>query len=164
MDYKFSHPEKIIESVSALRDFKGRRDLIFVSGCFDILHIGHLDLLRQAKEVVGEDGSLLVALHDDESIKENKGESRPINSLEVRMDLLTELTCVDYVMPWYGWKNIADFVVNLSPPYIAVTQGGYRNKSVRDVANSIGASLKVVRFREGFSTSEIIKLLGEESL
>lgn len=164
MDYKFVRAEKIIESVKALRDLKGRKDLIFVSGCFDILHIGHLDLLRNAKSVVGEDGVLLVALHDDDSIQENKGKDRPVNSLEIRMDMISELDCVDFVMPWYGWKNISDFVINLSPPFIGVTEGNYRNKSVRDVATSIGATLKVVRFREGFSTSKIIKLLSDEGV
>jgi D-beta-D-heptose 7-phosphate kinase/D-beta-D-heptose 1-phosphate adenosyltransferase len=69
--------------------------IIMTNGCFDILHIGHVTYLEQAK---GLGGRLCVAVNSDESVRRLKGESRPINGLQERMALLAALSCVDWVV------------------------------------------------------------------
>jgi D-beta-D-heptose 7-phosphate kinase/D-beta-D-heptose 1-phosphate adenosyltransferase len=133
---------------------KSQKELVFVSGCFDVLHFGHINFLRQAK---AEGEKLLVVLHDDDSIKKKKGEGRPINPLGFRMELIKELESVDYVTSWHGWEDIADFVIELKPGILAVTEGNYERKSYQDVADKIGAKIIPLKFLKEVSSSEIIK-------
>lgn len=73
------------------RDYK----LIMTNGCFDILHEGHLDLLKYAKQIGDK---LVVAVNSDKSVRRLKGDSRPINPLNYRMNFLASLEFVDYVV------------------------------------------------------------------
>ena len=73
------------------RDFK----LVFSNGCFDLIHRGHLELLKYAKSLGDK---LVVAINSDASVKELKGNSRPINNLIDRMEVLSSLEVVDYVV------------------------------------------------------------------
>ena len=68
--------------------------IIFTNGCFDILHRGHLELLKYCKSL----GKVVVGLNSDESIKKLKGSSRPINPQEDRKAILEALICVDKVI------------------------------------------------------------------
>lgn len=67
------------------------------SGCFDILHVGHLNTLKKAKSL-GD--ILVVCLSSDEQIRSLKGESRPINNFEDRLNLFKTIECVDYILPY----------------------------------------------------------------
>lgn len=129
---------------------------IFVSGVFDILHPGHIRFLKQAKNQVGESGKLIVALHDDNSIRKKKGNSRPVNSLKDRIFVLKALKCVDEVIPWHGWENIEELVRELKPDYIAVSGNEYKLKTVEKVAKDIGAELVIFSKSEKYSTTNII--------
>lgn len=83
---KFVKPQDLIK-----RDFK----LAFTNGCFDILHSGHLHMLKFAKT---KGDKLVVALNSDKSIKRLKGNSRPINSLEERIKILSSVEYVDFIV------------------------------------------------------------------
>lgn len=67
-----------------------------VSGCFDILHIGHIHLFEFAKANVDR---LIVGVDEDQSIRNTKGMNRPINSQESRMAFLSHISLIDYVFP-----------------------------------------------------------------
>lgn len=87
-----------MSKIIALKDIpKVRQDKILVTtnGTFDILHVGHLRILQQAK-TFGD--ILLVLVNSDSSVQHNKGPQRPIIPLKERMEMLTGLACVDYVM------------------------------------------------------------------
>lgn len=72
------------------------KPLVFTNGCFDILHRGHVTYLEQARNL---GASLIVAANSDASVKrQNKGDDRPMNTLEDRMALLASLQCVDAVI------------------------------------------------------------------
>ena len=73
------------------RDFK----LVFTNGCVDLIHRGHLELLKYAKSLGDK---LVVAVNSDSSVKKLKGNSRPINNLIDRMEVLSGLEVVDYVV------------------------------------------------------------------
>lgn len=69
-------------------------EVIFTNGCFDILHPGHVRYLAQSR-TLGD--RLIVALNDDDSVRRLKGESRPINTLADRAEVVAALCCVDAV-------------------------------------------------------------------
>jgi D-glycero-beta-D-manno-heptose 1-phosphate adenylyltransferase len=72
----------------------GRR-IAFANGCFDILHVGHTRYLTASAE---EADVLIVAINDDESVRQLKGEGRPILPAAARAELVAALACVDYVV------------------------------------------------------------------
>jgi rfaE bifunctional protein nucleotidyltransferase chain/domain len=88
---------KIIQSHSDLDEHLSRlkRPLVFTNGCFDILHLGHISYLEEARN---KGASMIVALNSDSSVKrQNKGDDRPINPLQDRMAVMASLQCVDAV-------------------------------------------------------------------
>jgi len=81
---------------------KKKQRIVLTSGCFDILHVGHLEHLREAKK---EGDILLVCLSNDEQIKKLKGKERPINNYEDRINLFKSIPYVDYII-LYSEENI----------------------------------------------------------
>jgi D-beta-D-heptose 7-phosphate kinase/D-beta-D-heptose 1-phosphate adenosyltransferase len=81
------------ERFLAKRDFK----MVFTNGCFDIIHAGHIDYLRFAKS---KGDKLVVGVNTDESVKRLKGDGRPVNCLEQRLEVLRSLDLVDFVVPF----------------------------------------------------------------
>jgi cytidyltransferase-like protein len=136
---------------------KRPENIVFVSGVFDILHEGHFVFLKEAKQIVGDSGVLLVAVHDDDSVREKKGPERPFNTLDIRLGNLDRIVDVDFVMPWYGWNNIIEFVKKLKPEYLAVTDGDPYIEKKQEIMDELGGRLVVVTERlEDFSTTKII--------
>jgi rfaE bifunctional protein nucleotidyltransferase chain/domain len=74
-----------------------RKSIILTSGCYDVLHVGHLHTLKEAK-TLGD--KLIVCLSSDEQIRALKGETRPINKFEDRLNLFKTIECVDYIIPY----------------------------------------------------------------
>ena len=86
----------------AVRVAKSRGErIVFTNGCFDILHAGHVDYLKDASR---EGDRLIVAINSDESAHRLKGEGRPINPLDRRMTMLAGLAAVDWV--WSALRRI----------------------------------------------------------
>jgi len=89
---------KIISNIADIDDFlpKLKQPMVFTNGCFDILHRGHVTYLQEARNL---GSSLIVGVNSDNSVKrQNKGDDRPINTLEDRMSILASLECVDAVI------------------------------------------------------------------
>jgi D-beta-D-heptose 7-phosphate kinase/D-beta-D-heptose 1-phosphate adenosyltransferase len=86
--------------------------MVVVNGCFDMMHAGHISLLKKAKSLGRRDPILIVGINSDESIRSLKGESRPIISQEERLFCIRELKCVDMAFIF----DSVDFA-----PYLAVT-------------------------------------------
>ena len=85
--------------------------VIFTNGCFDILHIGHVKLLKYAKSLGSR---LIVGINSDCSVKRLKGSSRPINNLNNRKELLESLSCVDEVISLvFGYLHISDVYMHI---------------------------------------------------
>lgn len=70
-------------------------DRIWVNGCFDILHVGHIRMLRYAKSIANE---VIVGVDSDTKVKNDKGDGRPINNANDRMEVLHSLESVDHVV------------------------------------------------------------------
>ena len=89
---------------------------VFVNGTFDILHRGHLELLRYAKSF----GYVIVGIDTDECIKEKKGPTRPINNQEERKFLLENLKTVDEVIFFSSEPEFEELIKSLKPDIIVV--------------------------------------------
>ena len=74
---------------------KNKMKVAFTNGCFDILHLGHLEILTKSKEFGDR---LIVAVNSDESVRKLKGKERPINNFQTRSNILASFSFVDYVI------------------------------------------------------------------
>jgi D-beta-D-heptose 7-phosphate kinase/D-beta-D-heptose 1-phosphate adenosyltransferase len=101
--------------------------IIFVNGTFDLLHAGHLKLLRFAKNL---GGFVIVAIDSDERVRTLKGPSRPINSAQDRKDLLLALKYVNNVHIFSSDEGLSSFIKGLSVMWevIMVKGSDYRGK------------------------------------
>ena len=124
--------------------------IVFTNGCFDILHLGHIKYLEEAKSY-GD--VLILGLNSDSSVRKIKGESRPINPQSDRAHILSALEVVDYVVIFDDETPYE--LISLIEPDILVKGGDYFNKDV--VGQDIAKELKIVGFIEGRSSSETIQ-------
>jgi D-beta-D-heptose 7-phosphate kinase/D-beta-D-heptose 1-phosphate adenosyltransferase len=133
--------------------------IIMTNGCFDLLHAGHVAYLEQAK-TLGD--RLCVAVNSDASVKQLKGESRPINALKERMAVLAALACVDWVVD-FTEETPERLYCNLLPDVI-VKGGDYSPEQVvgGDCVIKAGGEVKILQFVDGQSTTAMInKARGE---
>ena len=98
---------------------------IWVNGCFDVLHIGHISLLEYAKTL----GHVLVGVDSDERVKQLKGEDRPINSVEDRIKMLKSLKFVDDVCMFDTDTELND-ILYLYQPDVIVIGDEYESKNI----------------------------------
>ncbi len=136
---------------------KGGKKVVMTNGCFDLLHPGHVSYLKEAK-LLGD--HLVVAVNADESVKQLKGDTRPINALQHRMTMLAALDGVDWVVPFS--EGTPQRLICQVKPDILVKGGDYK---VHEVAgNQCAGETKILSFVDGFSTSNMIeKILGEQN-
>lgn len=98
---------------------------IWVNGCFDVLHVGHIQLLEYAKTL----GHVLVGLDSDERVKQLKGDDRPINSLEHRIKMLKSLEFVDDVITFDTDTELNDILYVYQPDVIVIGDE-YKTKKI----------------------------------
>lgn len=138
------------------------KKVVLVGGCFDLLHFGHIEFLRQAK-ACGD--YLLVALESDKKIKQLKGDGRPIHNQTQRRQMLEALSFVNKVISLPMMHDDADYfnlVKRIKPAVIAVTQGDPILTKKQQQAEIVGAKLVVIPKIHTPSTSQLAKLLGLE--
>jgi len=135
---------------------KNGERIIMTNGCFDILHVGHIDYLAKAKQL-GE--RLIVAVNDDFSTRRLKGKDRPINLLEHRMAVLSALESVDWVIP-FSEDTPERLICRILPDFL-VKGGDYKVEEIagRQCVIENGGKVVVLEFKERCSTSLIIKTI-----
>ena len=143
---------KTFKEIAAIVDeLKNKnKKIIFTNGCFDILHIGHVQYLEKAKSF-GD--ILIIGLNSDLSVKNLKGKNRPINSQSNRAHILAALEVVDYVVIFDEDTPLK--LIELIKPDILVKGSDYKGKEV--IGSEIAKELRLVEFVQNSSTSEIIK-------
>jgi D-beta-D-heptose 7-phosphate kinase/D-beta-D-heptose 1-phosphate adenosyltransferase len=151
-----------IEELLALRGSARHQGetVVMTNGCFDLLHAGHVAYLEQA-QALGD--RLIVAVNDDNSVKQLKGEGRPLNPLLQRMQVLAGLRAVDWVIP-FSADTPRELIAQVLPD-ILVKGGDYKVEEIAGhkevLAN--GGSVKILQFVPGCSTTNIItKIKNEE--
>jgi len=130
--------------------------IVMTNGCFDILHIGHVQYLTQARQLGDR---LIVAINDDNSVRRLKGKERPINTLERRVAVLSALNCVDWVVP-FSEDTPRDLICQVLPD-ILVKGGDYQVHEIagNDCVFENGGQVLVLDLIENCSTTKIIKAL-----
>jgi len=138
------------------RALAGTYRVVATNGCFDILHAGHVHYLQEAKK---KGHILIVGINSDRSVKQVKGNDRPINSQIDRAYVLSGLLCVDYVTI-FPQKTATRFLEK-AKPNVYVKGGDYtlENMNPREVnvLEKCESSILTVDFMDGRSTTDTIK-------
>lgn len=135
---------------------KSGKKIVFSNGCFDILHVGHIEYLKQAK-ALGD--ILVIGLNSDSSIKKLKGPSRPINNQIDREKLLIALGCVDFVIVFD--EETPQNLIEKIKPDILVKGGDYKIENI--IGREFAKEVKVLDFIPNKSTTNIIKKIKGDS-
>ena len=141
--------------VRRLRPLKRQgRKVVFTNGCFDLIHAGHVRLLRQARRA---GGVLVVAVNSDASVRRLKGEGRPILPLKERMEILDHLNMVDFVVSFPDATPLR--LIQKIQPDVLIKGGDYCLKKMAGSKEVISWNGRVVSglFVKGKSTSGIIR-------
>lgn len=132
---------------------RGKR-IVFTNGCFDLLHVGHVRYLRQAR-ALGD--VLVVAVNSDRSVRKLKGETRPIQNEQDRLEILASLDSVDYVTLFDEDTPLA--VIERLQPDVLVKGGDWpRHRIVgRNVVEKRGGRVVTIPYVEGASTTDLVR-------
>lgn len=136
-----------------LQDNQGKK-LVFTNGCFDILHLGHVEYLNEAK---AQGDKLIVAINSDRSVRELKGPDRPINNEHDRAQMLLNLKSVDCVVVFDEETPLE--IIQLINPNVLVKGGDWKINQIvgSDYVIKNGGEVKSLMFKNGYSTSNLIK-------
>ena len=147
---------KLKERVTSLQEANNK--VVFTNGCFDILHPGHIQYLKQSKDL-GD--FLIVGLNSDSSVKKLKGTSRPINKEQVRSQNLIKLDYVDAVIIFNEDTPIQ--LIKSLKPNILTKGGDYKESDIvgSKFVEKNGGQVKILPLFKGYSTTNIIQGKGK---
>lgn len=133
--------------------------VVATNGCFDILHVGHVRYLIAARKL-GE--VLVVGLNGDDSVRQLKGEGRPVNREQDRAEVLAALESVDYVTI-FPEKRATNFL-RAAAPAVYAKGGDYTADTLdpeeRAVLDEFSTRIEIIPFEKGYSTSELLTRIG----
>lgn len=143
--------EEMLQVRSELRA-QGRK-LVFTNGCFDLLHVGHVRYLNQAR-ALGD--ALVVAINSDRSVRENKGKSRPLVPEAERAEVLSALACVDYVTIFD--EATPQSVIDAIVPDVLVKGADWGLSEIvgRETVEKAGGVVRNITLVPGRSTTSIV--------
>ena len=143
------------ELATLLEPTRGRGARVaLTNGCFDVLHVGHVRLLRAARELAD---LLVVALNSDASARANKGDGRPLVPLAERMELLAALEGVDYVTS-FGEPTAAVLLAHLRPEiHVKGTDWTVETVPERDVVQGYGGRIVIAGDPKTHASSDLIR-------
>lgn len=158
IDQKIIPIDQVQELSSNLRN--NEKTIVFTNGCFDILHVGHVQYL-QAAASLGD--ILVIGLNSDNSVARLKGEKRPIVPQDERAYLLSSLSIVDYVVIFD--EDTPFRLISAVLPNILVKGGDYIAEEIvgYDIVTNNGGRVEIIPFVKGKSTTNIIKKILEST-
>jgi len=143
----------------ALKDARAAGRVIgFTNGCFDILHLGHIRYLQEARSACD---ILVVGVNSDASVKRLKGPSRPVSPEQARLEVLAALECVD-LLTLFDEDTPQTLIESLTPD-VLFKGGDWEEKDIAGAAHvrSRGGKVSIIRFVEGYSTTGLIENMRE---
>ena len=149
--------DKITDLATALRRIAGWKaageKIVFTNGCFDILHLGHVDYLEKARGLADR---LVLGLNTDASIRRLKGESRPVVPEHARGRVMAALWFVDVVIPFE--ENTPIRLIEAVKPDILVKGDDYTFENIigADFVISTGGKVQTIPLVKGYSTTQLI--------
>lgn len=149
---KLKSIRQITRIASGLR--RAGKRIVFTNGCFDILHVGHVRVLSEAKSL-GD--VLVVGLNRDISVKSLKGSGRPVTGEKERAEVISALTAVDYVV--FFKEKTPERLIRAVRPDTLVKGGDWDKKNMvgAEFVESYGGQVKPLRFVKGHSTTNLIE-------
>lgn len=146
--------DQLVKAVDHYR--KNRKKIVFTNGCFDLLHIGHVRYLQQAKSL-GD--ILIVGINTDASVQVLKGPTRPVQNENDRAEILSSLKAVDHTVLFSEDTPIE--LIKLIKPDTLVKGGDWKIEQIVgwDFVQSYGGQVRSLQFVDGRSTTGIIKKL-----
>jgi FAD synthetase len=136
------------------------KKIVLVGGCFDIIHLGHIAFLNNAKR---KGNFLIVLLESDKSIKKLKGPTRPIYTQDIRAKNLESINSIDLIIKIPQLTTDAEYsklVKRIEPDIIAVTKGDPILSKKRTHAKAVHAQvIEVIERQQEYSTSKLVKNL-----
>lgn len=148
--------QELVREINRLKN--AGKKIVFTNGCFDILHAGHTKYLALAKE---EGDILVVGVNSDKSVKSIKGEKRPIVPQMQRAEVLSGLSCVDYIT-FFDESDPLNLIMDISPD-VLVKGDDWAEENIigADHVRATGGRVVRVSIVPGISTSSIIKRILE---
>ena len=155
---KLKSREEIAHTCRSLKE-QGLR-IAFTNGCFDLLHFGHVQLMRFAR---AQADVLIVGVNSDASVRELKGPGRPVNSVEVRTRILAALDDVDYVVV-FDELSVHPLIEQIRPD-VLVKGGDYGKEGVvgYEFVESYGGEVRLAPEAEGFSTTDLMRRISQNN-
>ena len=156
MKEKIKKREELLGIIKDLKA-KGKR-IVFTNGCFDLLHVGHVRYLEEAK-TLGD--ILVVGVNSDASVRKLKGLKRPVLPAEERTEILSGLGCVDYVTTFDELDPLA--LITSLQPNVLVKGGDWTKEQTigKEVVERSGGEVVIIPFVKGASTSNLIETILE---
>ncbi|MGL5123474.1 MAG: D-glycero-beta-D-manno-heptose 1-phosphate adenylyltransferase [Fusobacteriaceae bacterium] len=135
------------------------KKVVFTNGCFDILHVGHLRYMNEAKN---QGDILIVGINSDASVKRLKGTTRPINTETDRAEMLSGLKAVDFTVIFEEDTPIE--IIGELKPSIHVKGGDYKKEDLPETAivEKNGGEVRILSFVEGKSTTNIVNKINSK--
>ena len=145
----------LLQSIRAMANKK----IVFTNGCFDILHSGHIHLLKQAKKL----GDLLiVGINSDKSVSFLKGKNRPINKISERLSILNSIEFIDYLVV-FNEKTPIELIKTIKPSIIVKGSDYKKNQVVGfDFIKKYGGDVKIIKKVGKLSTTLKIKKINKK--
>ena len=143
------------EASELVKEFKKKdKKVVFTNGCFDILHVGHLRYLNEAREC-GD--VLIIGVNSDDSVRRLKGPTRPINDQDDRAELLCGLKAVDYAVIFTEDTPVE--IIEALKPSIHVKGGDYKKEDLPETVavERNGGEVRILQLVDGKSTSNVVK-------
>jgi D-beta-D-heptose 7-phosphate kinase/D-beta-D-heptose 1-phosphate adenosyltransferase len=142
---------KVVEDLKA-----GEKRIVFTNGCFDLLHVGHVRYLEEARSL-GD--VLVVGVNTDRSVRGLKGPKRPILPEGERAEVLSGLACVDYIT-FFDEPTPLELIAALRPHLLVKGGDWTKEKTVgKEIVEGAGGEVVIIPFIEGASTSDLIETI-----
>ncbi len=128
--------------------------VVFTNGCFDVIHAGHVAYLREAKQC-GD--VLVVAVNSDSQVRSQKGPGRPVYNEKERLEILSELNCIDYLLVFE--EPTVDQLLRAIVPDVYVKGGDYKPQDINEypTARELGIDIRVLAHRPGLGSTDVIQ-------
>jgi rfaE bifunctional protein nucleotidyltransferase chain/domain len=132
---------------------KNDQKIVFTNGCFDLLHLGHVDYLAKAKDLGDK---LIIGLNTDSSVSRIKGPSRPVKDQKSRATILAAMQFVDAVI-LFDEETPINLITSLAPD-VLVKGGDYTLEGIvgHEIVLEKGGDVKTIAFVDGYSSSKLI--------
>ena len=132
----------------------------FTNGCFDILHLGHVRYLEEARRSCDV---LVIGVNSDSSVKSIKGDGRPVNDEKARTEVLASLECADYLTLFQ--EDTPQNLIEALTPSVLFKGGDWKEEDVVGGTHvkANGGKVKIIPYIKGYSTTELINKINRAS-